>query len=970
MAAYPIQQNETNYLIAFDTINRNYIGNDTISTGSGWTGLAPQLNDPSRTLSLFPENYDNTTNDVTIDLHTTPQRLPAVSLSVGSLEIPSTQTTIERLWNQFYFSEFYEPLPSGSQAVSSSSLSANGGSGDMDMNMNSLQLQWTTKDGISDHYTATLPMLQNPIVSVEPFNVGADTISARLTTRYPHSLVLADNYDWATATAGGATAGGTTTSGAGASSSSTIASNESQATSWIRLIGTPLPLTATTLNSANAHLKLIDDFTFELTGVPTLTPATLVTQLTTATNLGSFGYVYAPPIPGPYQLTKLVTAAIQVHPLLETNQVSLIFLPKLHQVRFQFTPIKSPTLVTSGGASSAFVGSINTQNTSTKTVANPLILSSANSNLVDSADSAAERVEVISIVNSIPSVDSLALQLGFPDSLTIHERVPQRTSISYLHFSMLKLDPGNYQGQTLAPQLDLQWNRLYFEKPVPPAGAPPVDYTQKFAFSDSSGTVHVISIPFGMYTPRTFALFLQQQMNALAAAGTTYTVTFAIDTFTFSSNSTTPGATAPVFGLELATAASQSPQLVSISTGSPYPTVAQRLGFQTLNYRGKAVYVSPIQAYVPQASAFSSSLAKSPYTSISTDAGGASANGIFAINNRGLSFLWIPSYSSTTNKFTFNLSLPRPNVGTITGSAPTVDGENAIVTLVFPEAHGFQPLQPLHLQFTGLGAGTQVFDAVVLTVPDAFTVTIDPGTQSNVPVTINGGAIVPSWIALASAPISAQLAYTPTGNMFMAPMYSSATSTADGASQPVSSAVPNFNQLPSAMLGFPDQDFIWTGTQAPDVGTQSLLTAPFNTTFPQLRIARTTLIAAAFFDSPNLGSERSLFPLTSPQTVELEGPQYLLLQIIDPQVTTHFQHRYKQDLKTNLLAKILLHNQSCHKIERFLHVQGLLGGAYSRLVSVRLRLLNPDHTLYQLHNKNWSGTLSVTALQDRIQLLK
>lgn len=962
--AFPIQQNETNYLLAFDTVNRNYAADSN-----------QQLNDPTRTINAFPASNDNVTNNVLIDFKSSPIRLPAVSISIGSLEIPLTQLTIERLWNQLFYSEFYEPLVPSAAARTSASADA----------MTSVTVQYSTETLGPQSFTASIPPLQNPIVEVTTVISSPTVLSITFRTQNPHGLAVSNFYNW----------------------------SEVPGVSSIQLVGTGLPATYTTLNSTNASFKILDEFSFELENVIVANSATTNTTVTTASPVVSplsaapvFGYVSAPPIPGPAQLTSIVTAALQANDILAANHVSMTFMPKLHQTTFQFIPLVGPSLVTKLQGSKVSFASQNPnpnvfQSTRFQAQSKTRSFNSSFSTAIDvpSATSSSGGYVFGSTVNQrqigaslkpilpinvnnqstlndnaitklmllVPAgVDSLALQLGFPETVSLIPTKPSQNSVSYFHFSMIKIDAGNYTfGSQLAPQLEFQWNRFYLERPY--STVPLTLY--KFAFSDSTGTVFVIDVPFGMYTPQTLASFLQTQMNAVATLGTTYSVSYNNDSFTFTSqNPTTPAAA--VFALEFSTAAGLTPQYPSPYTGSAYPALPTRLGFLPIAYRGLTTYSSPIQAYAPQASAFSSTyLVQQTSPNRDMQKTYVPETLVLPITSspyndpypRSTSLIWQPVFSSNTNKFTFGISLPKPVTGTVTTTVDPSDATKRIVTVTFGDAHGFQTQQPISLTFTNpaITGSPRQFNVIVNSVVNAFAVTVDPGPIFALPIG-SGGIPIASWNALAAEPVTAQLAYTPTANLFMAPFYSAANSAM------YSNPDLAMNQLPAAILGFPEFDFIWSGTAVPDFATDTLVNG-MQSSFPNASLPRTFDWTLNSFD---FKSARSLFPLTSPNTIDLDGPPYLLVQVSEPNIYTHFQHRWKQDALVNLLAKIQLHAPGCHKIERFLHVQGQLGGAYGMLTALRITLLNPNHTPYQLHNKNWSGTISVVALQDRVQLIK
>lgn len=906
--------NETNYLICFDTFNKS-TSNATIEG-------------------------TNATNDVVIDLQALPRRLPAVAVSVGSLEIPLTQMTVESSWNQFYFSENYEPFVTdgGSNVMLANSDGASGTGSNMAMTQ--LVFDYTLADGLVASSVVHIPPSVNPIVSatVIPQSSTVDNLSMEFKTLWPHQLILADFYNWSPSSA--------------LSASSAASLTSSAVSSAMKLIATPISGIAGPLNSLNSSLIIVDDYRFQLVGLAVENKQALVLGAQASTSspslisaesgLKSFGYLHTPPIPGPVHLVNILNALIQNDPLLSENHVSLAYIPNAHQIRFQFVPTSSNLVTKHQKTSTAKTASQNPSST----IQNSTIASLKINQYTDpSLDLQSRIITSISLINSNPSSDSLALRLGFMDpNTTLTRQSSAKTGLGLLHWSTVKIDPGNYNGSSLAANLSLQLNRFYFQRPYTPVGAglgpAPMtvpNYTQKFAFSDPHGTTHIIDIPYGTYNAGSFALFLEQQMNSKDTSGTTYTVIYNKDRFTIASNSQT--GSSPKFGLEFSVAAASSPQLINPTTGVPIPNIPTRLGFSAIPYRGHSSYTSTTNVYVPRSASLVASYLNKQNSST-------------ALSNRGLAFVWNVSFNPLVNKFTIDPITPSPVAGTIKVDSAS---DNGISTkLIFADAHGFQAGHAILVNFPSVTSPSLVvasFPVLITKVLDAFTVLIDVGSHYHSPIGTTTAPLAWSSLTTGTTPITAQLHIEPTGNVYMAPIGNSSTMNASGSfGGGEANSLANFNsdlfnQLPANILGFNETDYYYysDGTLINDNNNKNWLT--------------NTVLAS-----------QSLFPLTSPNTADLDGPGYLLLQLVDPPVSTHLQHRYKQDLKQNLLAKIQLHVPGCHKIERFLHVQGLLGGAYSILGSVRLRLLNPNHTLYQLHNKNWSGTLSVTALQDRAQL--
>lgn len=833
-----LANHETNYLICFDTVNRNY-NNDNIPLGN-----------------------DNPTNDVTIDLQAVPRRLSAIALSVGSLEIPLTQWTIESQCSRVYFSEHFEPLVTSGNLEPSLGLVGNninstaplsllpsGHEFGNEMALTQLTLSYSFADGSQHASIVSIPPQLNPIIrasvdtAVSTTNASTN-VGVTYKTLWPHGLSTHESSD-------------------------------------AKLICTALDAltTKTHLSNSNPHLSVSDETTFSLSGIP-VTDSTLLTSTrerliksSPVYSTPTFGYVYHPPISGPQQLLDKINSAIQTDAVLAYNRIEFRYDLKTNQIEFKFQP---PTI----GASNKHV-----------------------------------TMTAVSLHNSSPGSDSLASRLGFTEiATTLNTRQPQRKNQVQLQWSAVHIDPGQYNGASLATNLNLQFNRFYFQKPFIPApnsnlsNSALSNYTPKFVFTDSGGTTRMFDIPFGQYTATTLANFLQAQMNLADTTGSIYTVTYLHHNDDVNNNNNhasvergyrfTFASTAP-FALEFSNAAAQSAQLISPTTNAPMPSIAARLGFSPIPYRGRSTYTSTFDIHVPVQSQTIANVANVA-NSLSS-----------AIASRGLAFVWNISYNTNTNKFTIDPITVHPVTGLLSTRA-NVDNDQKKILVTTTDAHGLQPLQVATLTIN-----STKLNVLVTAVIDAFTVSIDPGTLYHVPV--QQGRT--DWSTLSNANVTIQSAVKPTGNLLFSSM----------GDKTLNSALSmHYDQLPATMLGFANQAYL------SGVSTDSL----------------------------------GLFPLTSPGAVDLDGPSYLLLEVVEPVISSHLQHRFGNDLKQNLLAKILLHVPGCHRVERFLHVQGLLGGAYSVVGTLRVRLLNPDHTLYQLHGKNWSGTLSITALQDRVQLRK
>jgi hypothetical protein len=106
--------------------------------------------------------------------------------------------------------------------------------------------------------------------------------------------------------------------------------------------------------------------------------------------------------------------------------------------------------------------------------------------------------------------------------------------------------------------------------------------------------------------------------------------------------------------------------------------------------------------------------------------------------------------------------------------------------------------------------------------------------------------------------------------------------------------------------------------------------------------------------------------IISPSCFNLDWPSYLLLEVIDPNGATHNQHNWEDDNKPRIFGKIILYPQ--YRMERMFPIQMYLPDL--RILNrMKFALLNPDHSLYQLHGKNWSCTIVMHVVEKTINQL-
>lgn len=115
-----------------------------------------------------------------------------------------------------------------------------------------------------------------------------------------------------------------------------------------------------------------------------------------------------------------------------------------------------------------------------------------------------------------------------------------------------------------------------------------------------------------------------------------------------------------------------------------------------------------------------------------------------------------------------------------------------------------------------------------------------------------------------------------------------------------------------------------------------------------------------YFPDPNLPT------WTSPACFSLDWPTYLLMTVTDPVGDTHSEHSWGADNMTQILSKIILYPQ--YRLERSFPMQMQLPDL--RVINrMRIAFLNPDHSLYHMHGRDWSGTIVMTVIEKKINQL-
>jgi hypothetical protein len=390
--------------------------------------------------------------------------------------------------------------------------------------------------------------------------------------------------------------------------------------------GSPIQLISTNLidpdeinlTTSNTHLTIIDATTFQLSGVSVVT--------WTSTN-GVFGYVKSPTIPSPKHLAKLVTDGLTLDIGEQKYIVTFDETKSYFCIQPSTIPVQQKTVI------------------------------------------------YIPNKNSLPSIMGFGqISLQFKLLKQCEDEPKCETykicgMYGYNCKSDICISPGDYTAETLLSEFNLQWNRFYFDQGCETT----LDNAPTFIFSDSCGECFTITIPYGLYTPETFAEFIEDEMNILDGLGNTYNVEWdqISGTFTFTGTS--------VFGLEFPESS---------------PDIHTRLGFSGISFRGRSTYVSSFPFESPMKGCCDS-----------------------AIPIRFTSFVYNTVYIPKCNQFQFNVNKTKPIPVELTDN---LDG-TMLVTSSF--AHGYQIDDVIEIFLGGV-----IYKVRVIDVVDALNVNVDIGT--------------------------------------------------------------------------------------------------------------------------------------------------------------------------------------------------------------------------------------------------
>jgi len=326
----------------------------------------------------------------------------------------------------------------------------------------------------------------------------------------------------------------------------------------IRLIGSPVLHNAlAALMPSNTSFSVQSPTVFRLTNLP----AALVAAIgpVGVGQAGDWGHVFAPPIPSPRMLAERLTRGFAI-----AGESSIRVRYDEQAARYQ---IEAPSQL----------GAVLTE---------PPLTSGASVTTNFRPERGCVNPSTGSVAFEIDPLTGVPYDSGAPakaERFRCQSTVPSRLVGKQAHHQayVARTKPGHHDAATLADDLNFQFQRYWFD-PAPCAGTgscPPASPSE-FCFVDADGQAHAIVITPGKYVPQTLAAHVEALMDATSAAYD-YSVAFDASSHRFTIAETNGHA----FSLEF-------------QCGDPYDptgvmTIAARLGFEPIAYRGCSSYTSP-----------------------------------------------------------------------------------------------------------------------------------------------------------------------------------------------------------------------------------------------------------------------------------------------------------------------------------------------------------------------------------------
>ena len=420
--------------------------------------------------------------------------------------------------------------------------------------------------------------------------------------------------------------------------------------------------------------------------------------------------------------------------------------------------------------------------------------------------------------------------------------------------SRIEIDIGNYSPNELMANVARQFDRFYFDSGCN-TGAALLNVPTMFYYSNQCGICFSFAIPFGMYSPDSFATYLQSQIQVNIPS---MTVTWNVNTGQFTFEATSD------FGLEFDAA--------TVNTTIQTAELAFRLGFYPISYRNNNSYSSVMPFYYPTKGSCGTSMP-----------------------DRHLSYVYSPMPQQILNnqkRFAIELTKTR----SIASVGPVVNNADHTLSIT---TQSFQVLDVVELTVNG-----NTYELTVIRVDSYNQFTVELGS---IPI-----GLIPNLTA-------PTVPFSPPYNTYCVRLSNAIVSNIYFTCLD--------NDILALTLGFSKTDYLWNP------------------------IEPTSWIAPALYS--------------------LDYPTYVLVEMTQPIGATHNMHPWNTDVDhtdtiSNVLAKVIIYPQ--FRMERSFPFTMIIPDL--RIINrVGIRILNPNHTPYKLHGRNFSFTLVMQSVMKGINQL-
>jgi hypothetical protein len=878
-------------------------------------------------------NTEEDTNNVVLELGLEPRKFPISQIHVGSLEMPTPQMLVEDAWNRFYFDEGVPRLEVDKYAQTD--------------HVRSFVVGFINDQNQEEYFESRLIPHLNPLVQIRAVTLDAQTLAEQsdlvvnpavpvgtvsgilVTTHVAHALDMLDFYDWGDP---------------------------------VRLTGIHFGGGNTFFNLTSGDIQIVSDKEFFIPA-----PVANAVKVATTPFKDYSGFLCGPQVPNPSTLARLITQGFLNSGL--PAGLDVIFYP-------ESTCFGIKMASTSPAGRLLYARAIQREESQTKIATrnhtqgpSASALSMPHNKYVRDPFSPQPAFAKRSVVNLsadlFPFIEGTLLSnlLGF--TVSTHHRVPLGFTMSsmgsskscdvkaahaYRGLSCLKIPPGNYDPSPLGSKIIVQWNRFWFDAgtennevnaaksasgrlqafglsadpsvslvlnglasitsnlpPVTGAGLPLLSEKSSmgvFSFTTPEGHMQSFTVPFGKYTYEGIADYVGKMMTRLDTKRV-YQVTYGVvpEGRFYEDRVILPGEKFYGFTISSLDGAEFS---LEFDLGATMQMVFF-MGFDGINYRGASSYSSSNPVEVPAIPVFGTNLFADYNIPVPPRYHPRNLGQVFVRPQR--------KYAITAQRpQPFAVRVEAVQLGSLTLVSLDQSGETVF-------AHGLAVGDVLHMRN-----------------PCSFSTVAAPARQmfhgeeprqmfhGEEPRTIEAatpGFELPPDLYLAVSAVEDAFRFT----------------VVTGSLDFLSNAQIGVQGYRSASLAGPAVCNLYFGEQQGCDNPRTLK--------PSILGFKETAYEWQFFGTQFPG-------FTSPLQFLLEGPRYLLLVMEDPPNSSNTQHTFKGKKKFNILAKVLLYPSI--RLERMqeMNVDNQGTGPISK---IRLALYNPDHTPYQMHNCDWSGTL-------------